>query len=192
MPGKPPEFEPQTLWQSQPTENDPMTVAAIHEKARLFQTRIRRRNLREYIACVAAIALFIPALFTRGSWMMQAGGGVTIAAIVFVAWQLHRRGSAAPLPVSGEALIDFHRRELIRQRDAARSVAIWYLGPFVPGMALMILGRWFQAHAPHRSVGADHLVIVLSCVIMALILLVVWLFNQWGAERLQKRIDELG
>lgn len=192
MPGKPPDFEPQTLWQSQPREHDPMTIAAIHEKARTFQAKIRRRNLREYIACVVAIAAFTPALFTRGSWMMQSGGGVMIAAIAFVAWQIHRRGSASPLPVSGEALIDFHRRELTRQRDAARSVGVWYLGPFVPGMALMLLGRWFQAHAPHRPVGFDHLIIFLAGVIVALIWVGVWLLNQWGAERLQRRIDELG
>lgn len=192
MPDKSSDFEPKTLWQNQPTEHDPMTVAAIHEKARAFQAKVRRRNLFEYIACVVTIALFTPALFARGSWMMQAGGGLTIAAIVFVAWQLHLRGSAAALPASGEALIDFHRRELIRQRDATRSIAVWYLAPFAPGFVLFFLARWLQLHAPHRPVGLDHLIIVLCAIITALACLVAWLINQRGADRLQRRIDELG
>ncbi len=192
MPGKPPDFEPQALWQSQSTEHDPMTIAAIHEKARVFQTRIRRRNLIEYIASIVVIAGFTPALLHPGSWMMQAGAGLIMIATVFVVWQLHRRGSAAALPDSGDALIDFHRRELVRQRDMLRAVAVWYLGPFVPGMALTMLGRWFQAHAQHRPVGLDHLIILLSGGIVSLMLLGIWLLNQWGARRLQKRIDELG
>src|SRR5476649_1432122 len=132
MPGKPPDFEPQTLWQSQPREYDPMTIAAIHEKAHVFQSKVRRRNLIEYIACVVGIAGYAPALFQRNNWMMQAGAAMIIAAIVFIAWQLHRRASAAALPVSSDTLIDFHRRELIRQRDALRSIAVWYIGPIVP------------------------------------------------------------
>ncbi len=96
------------------------------------------------------------------------------------------------MPVSGEALIDFHRGELTRQRDALRSVAVWYLAPFFPGVILLFLGRWFQAHASHRPVGLDHLIIVLCGVIIALFWLVVWLLNQRVAERLQRRIDELG
>ncbi len=151
---------------------------------------MRRRNLVEYIACIVVIAGFTPVLLHQGSWMMRAGAGLIMAATIFVAWQLHRRASAAPLPVSGEALVDFHRRELIRQREALQSIAVWYLGPFVPGMVMLLLGRWFQAHAPHRPLGFDHLIIFLAGVIVALIWLGVWLLNQWGAERLQRRIDE--
>ncbi len=191
MPDKPSDFEPQTLWQSQPTEHDPMTVAAIHQKALVFQARIRRRNLIEYIAAAVVTVAFATNLFNRASWMMQAGAALMITATVFIVWQLHRRGSAAAVPPVGGALVDFHRRELIRQRDALRSVAVWYLAPFVPGFVMMSLGRWFQAHTPHRAVGLDHRLIIVGDAIAVLIFLGVWLLNLWGARRLQRLIDEL-
>ena len=191
MTGEPSDLDPQTLWQSQAREYDAMTLAEIHQRARTFETKVRRRNAREYIACVIVILAFLPVLFHRGSWMMQAGGALTIAATVFVAWQLHRRGAARRLPEGDETLVVFHREELMRQRDALRSIGRWYLAPFIPGMILLMMGRWFQWHAPHRPVGIDHLIILLCSAIVALVFLVIWLLNQRGADRLQRRIDQL-
>lgn len=188
---EPSDFDPQRLWQTQATEHEPMTVAEIHAKARAFQSKVRRRNLMEYIASVAVIAGFVPALLQHKSWMMQAGALLIMAATLFVGWQLHRRGSARPVPEGGDALLTTYRQELIRQRDALRSIGAWYLAPFAPGMALLMMGRWFQAHAAHRAVGVDHVIILLTTVIAALVYLVIWLLNQRGADRLQKRIDEL-
>lgn len=191
MSGEPSDFDPQILWQSQAMEYDPMTLAQIHAKATTLQSKVRRRNVREYLASIVVIAAFSPVLLQRGSWLMQAGALLIIAATAFVAWQIHRRGSAQPAPDGGEALIDAYRQQLIRQRDALRSVGAWYLAPFAPGMALLMLGRWFQHHAAHRPIGLDHLVIALSTAAVALVFLVVWLVNRRGADRLQRRIDEL-
>ena len=191
MPAEPPDFDPQKLWRSQATEYDPMTLADIQKTARAFEAKVRRRNLIEYFACVLAILGFLPAVLHRGSGMMQAGGALIIVAIGFIAWQLHRRASAVSAPEVGDALVDSYRRELIRQRDALRSIAVWYLAPPVPGMALLLLGRWFQSHATDRSTAVDHVIIVLTAVIAVLVFLVIWLLNQRGADRLQRRIDEL-
>jgi hypothetical protein len=188
MAGEP---DPQTLWQNQATEYDPMTLAQIHEKAHAFQARIRRRNVIEYIACVVVIAGFAPVFLIRDSWMMQVGALLIMTATVFVASQLHQRGSSRRVPDGGAALIVSHRQELIRQRDALRSVGVWYLAPFAPGLGLLTLGRWFQWHAAGRSIGLDHLIIALSTGIVALVFVVMWLVNQRAADRLQKRIDEL-
>src|SRR5271165_7612084 len=153
MPDEPPAFDPQKLWQSQATEHTPMTLAQVHQKARTFQARVRRRNIIEYVACVVAIAGYAPALFHPGSWMVHLGAAMIIAAIAFIAWQLHRRASGKAVPETGEAVIDFHRRELTRQRDAVRSVAVWYLAPVVPGMVVFLAGLWAQSHAHHRTTG---------------------------------------
>ena len=191
MSTEPSDLDPQKLWQGQAMEYDPMTLAAIHDKARTFQTRIRRRNALEYIGAAIAILGFLPTLLLRQSWMMQAGAAMIIVGVVFIVWQLHRRASANALPAAGEPLVDFYRTELIRQRDAVRSVGLWYLAPCVPGMVLLLLGRWFQVRAAHRSVGTDHLIIALMGGIAVLFFAVVWLLNQRGADRLQRRIDEL-
>jgi len=191
MTGEPSDFDPQTLWQSQPTEHDPMTLAEIHRRSHAFEAKVRRRNLIEYVACGLVIAGFTPVLFARASWMMQAGAGLAIAATIFVGWQLHVRASAGRTPAVGDALVDFHRQELIRQRDALRSVGLWYLAPFVPGMTLVMMGRWFQAHAAHRALALDHMLILVTSGVTVLVFLGIWLLNLYGAKRLQQRIDDL-
>jgi uncharacterized membrane protein YecN with MAPEG domain len=191
VPGESSDLDPRKLWQSQPTEYDPMTLAAIHEKARVFGAKVRRRNAIEYIASAVVVLGFLPAVLHRGSWMMQAGGALIIAGTVFMVWQLHRRASAKSVPQAGKAAVDFYRAELTRQRDALRSVAVWYIAPFVPGMALLLMGRWFQSHATRWPVGADHFIILLTAAVAFLVFMVIWLLNQRGADRLQRRIDEL-
>jgi hypothetical protein len=191
MPAEPSDFDPQKLWQSQTVEHDAMTIAEIHLKARTFQAKVHRRNIIEYVAAAVVVVFFLPGLLQQGSWMMQVGAGLVVAATVFVVWQLQRRASAQTVPDAGEALIAFHRRELIRQRDAVRSVGLWYIAPCIPGMVMILSGRWFQLHAPHRPEGLDHLFILVSAAIAAGVLLAIWLFNQRAAGRLQKQIDRL-
>ncbi len=190
MPGEP-DFDPKTVWTSQPTEYVPMSLAEIHQKARLFERRVRRRNVVEYIAGAIVVASFAPVLLRQDSWLMQAGAALLMAAAGWGAWQLHRRAAARAVPERGETLIAFHRAELVRQRDALRNSGVWYIAPFVPGMVLLLLGRWLQAPARHRSVEADHLVILAVGGFTALMLLAVWWLNQWAARRLQQQIDQL-
>lgn len=194
MSGDPSDFAPQdlkALWQGQAQELQPMSLAEIHQKARKLERGVRWRNIREYVASVIVVACFAPLLLHRESWMMQAGAALIIVATVFVAWQIHKRTATGATPEAGEAVRDFHRQTLIRQRDALRSVGGWYIAPFAPGMILLMLGRWFQAHTVGRSLAMDHLAILLGGGIVALILGLVWGLNQWGARRLQKQIDQL-
>jgi hypothetical protein len=124
--------------------------------------------------------------------MTKTGSALTIIAALFVVWQLHKRAAAQVLPASsGMPLVDFHRAELIRQRDALKSVGVWYLAPFIPGVLLLGLGRYFQAHAAGRTLARDHEIILLANAVVVLVFGAIWLLNSWGAERLQKRIGEL-
>ena len=124
--------------------------------------------------------------------MMKTGSAFSIVAALFVAWQLHRRGAAQALTAnSGMPLVDFHRAELMRQRDLLKSVGVWYLAPFVPGCVLLVLGRYFQFRVPGRTLTWDHQIILMAAAVVALIFGIVWLLNAWGAERLQRRIDQL-
>ncbi len=194
MSGDPSDFDPhdpQTLWQSQPQEHEPMSLAEIHLKARTLEKKVRWRNAREYIASVVVILGFSPVLFHKDSWMMQAGAALIIAGTIYVVWRMHRHASARAVPEAGEALRDFHREELIRQRDALRSVGLWYLAPFVPGMVLVMMGRWFQSHVEGRSPAMDHLGILLASAFAALVFGGIWWLNRRGADHLQRQIDRL-
>lgn len=200
MPTDPMDHDPQQsdlqqLWQSQPTEHDPMTLAQIHERAERLQTRVRRRNVREYLAGAFVLVAFAPIAVRSHSWMMQLGAALTIAATAFVIWYIRRNGAAiAPIPsaeTEGAALVEFHRRELIRQRALLHSIGAWYLAPFVPGLTLILMGRWFQAPAAHRAAATDHLFIAVTGVIMVLVMGGIWLLNRRGARRVQRMIDEM-
>ena len=168
-----------------------MSLAEIHQKARKLERGVRWRNAREYVASVVVIAGFSPVLFHRDSWMMQAGAALIIAATILVAWRMHRQASARAVPEIGEALRDFHREELVRQRDALRSVGVWYMAPFAPGMILLMMGRWFQSHVEGRSLAMDHLGILLASGFVVLVFGGIWWLNQLGAGRLQREIDRL-
>ena len=194
MNGDPSDFDPldpQALWQSQAQEHDPMSLAEIHQKARTLETKVRWRNIREYVASVVVVLFFAPVLLHRDSWMMQAGAALIIAATLFVGWQIHRRTATGAIPEAGDALRDYHRQTLIRQRDALRSVGWWYMAPFAPGMVLLMIGRWFQSHVEGRSLAMDHLGILLASGVCALVFAGIWWLNQLGAKRLQKQIDAL-
>lgn len=181
----------QALWKAQPTEHAPMSLAEIHQTARTFERKVQRRNLTEYAAAALIVLFFVPVLLKSHSWMMQAGAGLTIAAALWVAWHMHRIASAKAAPEADAAILDFHRQELVRQRDALRSVGSWYLAPFAPGLFFLTAGRWFQAHTRGRTVELDHLIILACTAIVVLFSAGVWALNQRGAKRLQKRIDEL-
>src|SRR6267142_7074716 len=46
------------VWRKQHTEDTVMTLANIHERAQKFQTQVRRRNVREYIAVLVVVLVF--------------------------------------------------------------------------------------------------------------------------------------
>lgn len=184
-------LDPQALWQSQAQEHEPMSLAEIHRKSRTLERKVRWRNLSEYVASVIVVVFLGPILLNRDSWMMQAGAALIIAATVFVSWQIHRRTATGVIPEAGDALRDFHRQTLIRQRDALKSLGWWYMAPFAPGMILLMMGRWFQSHVPNRSLAMDHLGILLASGVVVLVFGGIWWLNQLGARRLQKQIDAL-
>jgi hypothetical protein len=121
---------------------------------------------------------------------MRVGDWVSIAGMLYVVYQLHRRGSAKtvatdPAPAS---CLDFHRRELERQRDMLLGIWSWYLGPLIPGMVLIaVAGGLVNPGHPKRA----WLFEALYAAIVALGFYFVAKLNQRAAQRLQRQIDEL-
>ena len=178
-----------TLWKNQ-TPEETVTLDNIHAKAERFQTRVHRRNTIEYIASAFVVLVFGWYSWIFPGWMMKTGCALIILAVLHIVWRLHRSGAARAVPDALD-LVAFHRQELVRQQKLVRTAWSWYILPTVPGMLLMLLGRWYQVHVPWRTLGADHEVIVLGAIIAALIVAIVWLVQIIGAARLQRKIDEL-
>jgi len=130
------------LWRSNTEEKFTMSIAELTTRAHSFQGRIKRRNLTEYLAAVLVIGIFGWMTFLIPVPVIKLGAVLIVAATIYVCWLLNRRGSGGGADaVSGaENLMQFHRQELIRQRDALRSVWRWYLLPFVPGLIVFIVG----------------------------------------------------
>ena len=109
-----------------------------------------------------------------------------IAAALFVSYWLHAQGAAASLPadLGTKSSLDFLRVQLERQRDLLRSVWLWYLLPFVPGVLVLGIGRALAQPARAPRVVASGVLMLISGV-------GVHVLNRRAAARVQRRLDDL-
>ena len=178
------------LWQSQKTEGVRMTVAEVQASSGKFQRRIQGRNAREYVASAVMVVFFGFEFWRDGDLLVRIGFALLIAGLCYLAWQLHVRASWSPLPKDAglSSYVEYKRRELERQRDALNSVWRWYLGPLVPGMAVLLLA-FFRANPGHLKHPA--FIVVPEAIFFAAVSFVIAKLNSNAARRLQKEIDEL-
>jgi hypothetical protein len=169
------------LWQQQEREEGVMPIDVIRSKAERLEAKTRR--WRVFSAVLFMLLLIGEALqvWMQEALLERAGDSLTIAALVYVAFRFRRqRMAAAPIALGRTSTVEFYRAELARQRDLSKDS--WgYLLPFVPGVALALLGR---------GLGARSLVQTLAVIIcgVALFLGVAW-WNSYTARTLQDEID---
>ena len=182
-----------SLWQAMPTTPVAITADEMRTRASAFQRKVRHRNLVAYIAAAFVTVIFgwyatfpVPA-----TPLWPIANIMIIAGVLVVVWNLHRLARATALPNSASAasLIDFQRKELIRQRDALKSVWLWYIGPMVPGLIVWFIavGVGMPGLTPVRALIGLGGAAVVSLLVFGLIILL----NLLGASRLQRMIDDL-
>jgi uncharacterized membrane protein YdcZ (DUF606 family) len=164
-------------------ENTPMPLEEIRRKALQFEKRIKRRNLREYLGGALGVAAYTYYIFKFDNVVIRAGCVLVIAGALYVLVQLYKRASPGTLPadMALTASLEFHRRELARQRDLLRSVWRWYLGPLIPGLVV------FAAGIMRYRVGAT---VRFLLILFGVFGLIGWI-NHRAALRLDRRIAEL-
>lgn len=186
----PQDRELKELWQGQKTEGVRMSVAEIQASAGKFQRKIQWRNAREYVASAAMVVFFGFEFWRGGDPLVRIGFALLIAGICFLAWQLHVRGSWSPLPKDAglSSYVEYRRRELERQRDALNSIWRWYLGPLIPGLAVLMVafGRANPGHLQHMGLFVAIYAVVVGATFVGIAKL-----NSAAARGLQKEIDEL-
>jgi len=176
------------LWKSQETPTAAFSIDELRKSANKFQRRIAWRNALEYVVSVPVILGFAFYIVKFPYPLMRIGSVMIILGVLVMVWQMYVRASGRSLPsdMADRSCIDFHRDQLIRQRDALRSVWLWYIGPFVPGM---IVFRWgveteLGPSAPFaRGLGAN--------LMIAAVFLIIIVFNRFGARKLQRQLDQL-
>lgn len=154
-----------------------MTLEQIH--ARAFQFQVRRRNRIEYLASAFVILAFSAYVVFLPDPVLKIASALVVLGTLYVAFQLHRRGSAQPTPAAEDALA-FHRAELLRQRDALRSAWRWYLLPFAPGLGLFMVGL-------ARTLPEDAWALKLLTPALAVAYAVFWI---WINRRASLRLDD--
>ena len=180
------------VWQSQETEGAGMSLEEIRNKARTLQSKVGRRNRREYIAVVLVVLGYGFYIYHYHSFVIRLGSMLVIAGTLYVAYQLHKRASARELPedCGFECCVDFHRRGLERQRDALGAVWSWYLGPLVPGLVVFFIGTVFRP-MPSRHGQHPWIALAISLTVCSLVFLLIGRLNRSAARGLQRQIDEL-
>ncbi len=184
------------LWQNPQAEPIQISLVELHQKAQKLEQRVRWRNLGEYAASAIVVACFGFYIWKFPAPMVRLGCVLVIAGVLFVVYQLHKKGASRSVPaeMAFRTCLDFHRQQLERQRDLLRGVWTWYLLPFVPGLAVFLLGlfRWTMKlpHAPAhtRVIIATFALTAAAC---ALVFFAIGKLNQWAARKLQREIDAL-
>lgn len=164
-----------------------MSIEELRAKATKFQSRIRWRNVREYAAAVFVIVAFTMQAIRVSAPVPRIAFALIIAGTFYVVWHLHAWGAAEPLPsdMGSESGIAFYRRQLERQRDLLGNIWKWYLGPLIPGFALL-MGWMIVTLRPDRRWRPA----VVAGMAVALFLAIGWL-NRRAARRLDRQIREL-
>jgi hypothetical protein len=177
-------------WQASVETAGPPPLEDVRKGADKFYRTIRLRNRIEYIACLIGIVVFSYQLVSAPTAFHTLGLVFLIAAIVFMAWQLHRRTD----PVSPDAagtmpIYVFQRGQLVRQRDALRSIILWYVLPLLPGFTFIIAGNGIDPEI--EAAGPPIWVRWLSLFGLAAVIGFYWWITRLAARKLQRRIDEI-
>lgn len=132
-----------TLWTAQQEDPFSMSSADLRNRAQRLQSGIRLRNLIEYLAACIVVVTFGWVAAVASGGVAQAGAALIAIGAIYVSWRLHalaRAASREEEAAAADSCADFHRAELVRQRDALRAIWSWYLGPLVPGLVLFWIG----------------------------------------------------
>jgi hypothetical protein len=190
MSTKPEKPDPKVIWGAQAVEPTLLTVQI--PDAEKFHSAVRHRNRVEYTALISVVAVFAAQIWAVSFPLLRLGSVLIIAAAIFVMVWIRFRASATPIP-SHISFIDYmsrYREELRRQQSALRTVWLWYLAPWVPGLGLFLIGlaRVLEHATGNRS---PLWLIALLTVVVVGAFAARWLVNLRSARKLQHQIDEL-
>ena len=173
-----------SLWQWQTDPRFDQSIDDVRKRAKAFQGRIGRRNRIEFSACAFVVLIFAGYAVYFPSPLIKLGSVLICVAAVFVAFTLFRNGRAAPADLSGDCR-SFHAAALRQQYDLLRTVWLWYLLPFVPGLVLFQAGAALRAPAHHHMAG-----FISDLTFVAVFVFIGWI-NHKVARKLKLELEQL-
>lgn len=179
-------------WQASAADAVLPTIEEARSGADRFFRQIRRRNGVEYAAGALVVLMFgAIAAFAPIGPVARLGAALVALGALVVVWQLHRRASAEAPPeaMAMEPILTHQRAQFVRQRDALSRIGLWYLGPLVPGMVLMLFHSAFErGPAALLTLETGHWITV---AVNIAVFGTVWWLNHKAARQLQHAIDEI-
>ncbi len=183
-----PDNQLKALWKGQEAEAKPMSIEAI--RALVRRARMRRR--RSIVALCAMGAFAVP-MFAWRAWvdpgpLIRAGFLVELVGIGWLLWRGVRIWLRPPPEDStATVLMDLHRAQLIRQRQAGGfRGAIVTSAPILVGLLMMLAGLSRYLPASHRSANMSVLIGLLALWFIGMAALTVL-----SRRKLQARVDGL-
>jgi hypothetical protein len=176
----------QGLWQGQPADAGTMSLEDLRRGSRRLERRVGRRNAREYIAAIVVVIVFGWTAWIAPTATLRLAAGLIAAGAIFIAYHLSRHGAARTMPadLGLTSCLQFHRGELVRQRDLLRGVWTWALLPCAPGLILFYLGQLWTFPAQVSRIGWSAAATVVVFVFLGAL-------NRRAANKIQSRIDAL-
>jgi len=171
------------MWRQQPGRHD-VTVDEIRTKANAFDARVQRWNLVTGLTLALLIAKNAWEVIVDVDLVERAGDLLLLVALLYVVHRFSRLAyvTTAPAALGRTSCADYYRAQLVRQRELSRDG--WkYILPFVPGMALIIVGRALEGRPPSQ-------VAALIGFALALLVGVLWVIAR-GARKLEREIAAL-
>jgi cobalamin biosynthesis protein CobD/CbiB len=138
MANEPPVPDVRALWQCQPAEGVPMSVAEVDRKSRELQGKARRRLKGIYVA--AAGNAGIPLILMWFLPELRLALGYLVVTAVFLVSFVRRRSilqTISPTMTAAQGLV-FYRQALERERDFRRDSSWWFT--IGPALNILILG----------------------------------------------------
>lgn len=165
-----------------------ITREELREHHRQFTRATTRRNTLEYLAGgTAALFLAVMAVLTflngdsAVDMLMAAGFATLVLGMAIAGFHLFRNSGKADGEINASG-VEHLRRCLEHERNLLRSAWLWYIGPMLPGVA-MIYGGMFLAGNLSFAVIAGGLTLVF--------LLFVVIINRRAAVHIEDEIRNL-
>jgi hypothetical protein len=161
-------------------------LSDVFSRTQALMKKIRRRTLMGYAVCFTGIVAFGSFIFIFPNTLARVGSGLTVAATLYMAYQLYeRRNGKSPSGTGLSACTAFYRKELERQRDFHRGIWFWSrLVIMVPGYILFLIGFAMAYPELARGLAAIAGAFIVLCIVAVPM-------NLKLSRKYQRQIDEV-
>jgi hypothetical protein len=178
-----------SAWAKQTGQLLDVNPGTAEASVRRRQSEIARRDRIFYVSALIIFPSWLAAIWLMPDLRLVSATGLGIG--VWVTWQMYRRSGARLSGASPDLpCLDFQRELLERERDLARSLPKWILGPLAVGQLAIAATLATNPRFTTSEFFPEGLVLFIGTAGGALV--VIWRRWQRRAWQLQRELDAIG